>query len=327
VIASKIDEPQVGRESLSDEQAAFAAEVDEPAAPAAGDANPWEAADIEAAAEPVAEAAAEAVEAAPAKAQPTSFIERYSHLLEEDAAPEPAPAAVPQRPLATNPRTMGVVRNENGLAPAAASEDEESVEQYMAKLLQRMRGDTPYVAASQVAPAADAANDVVPAVNTSSPQAAASAPTEHAQLAAEVPETEEEAAQAMVDWEAIAHRAVAAKPMADMGALRALANDSARRAIGRHGRKTHRRDAVTKVLVSSLAGMTGLWLMLESPNWRDIQFIAACVLMIVAAYWAGQTLRTMLESLRAAAYDGSETAHDGSVGGRHSLPIDVEKRG
>ena len=297
VIASKIDEPQVVRESLSDERVASA---------------------VEPAAEPVVEAAAEA---APAKAQPTSFIERYSHLLEEDAVPEPAPAAAPQRPLATNPRTMGVVRNENGLAPADASENEESVEQYMSKLLQRMRGDTPYVAASQAAPVADAAKDVVPAVTTSSPRAA-SAPTEQA----EEPETEEEAAQALVDWEAIARRAVATAPSTDMGALRALANDSARRAISRHGRKTHRRDAVTKVLVSILAGMTSLWLMLESPDWRDIQFISACVLLIVAAYWAGQTLRTMLESLRAAAYDGSETAHDGPVGGRHSLPIDVEKR-
>lgn len=330
VIASQIDEPQVGGESLSDERSPFVVDEDKPAVPAAGDANPSTAADIEpAAAEPVAEAVAETaevVEATPVTFQPTSFIERYSHLLAEDAATEPASAVAPRQPLATNPRTMDVVRNENGSVPAAATENEESVEQYMAKLLQRMRGDTPFVAASQGAPTADAAKDVAPAAITSSPQASAPASAQHAQPAAEKPESAEEAAQALVDWEAIARRAVAAAPSTDMGALRALANDSARRAISHHKLKQYRRDAVTKVIVSTLAGMTGLWLMLESPNWRNTQFIAACVLMIVAAYWAGQTLRTTLESLRAAAYDGSETAHDGSAGGRHSLPIDVEKR-
>ena len=113
-----------------------------------------------------------------------------------------------------------------------------------------------------------------------------------------------------MNWEAIALRAAAAVPTTNLGAMRALANESARRAIGRHELKKHRRDTVTKVLVSTLAGMTSLWLMLESPNWKDIQFIAACVSLIVAAYWAGEAFRAMLDSLRAAAYDGPEGAHD-----------------
>ena len=50
---------------------------------------------------------------------------------------------------------MGGVRDDSKLGPPAASEDEESIEQYMAKLLQRVRGDSPAgskPAASQAPP-------------------------------------------------------------------------------------------------------------------------------------------------------------------------------
>jgi hypothetical protein len=126
-----------------------------------------------------------------------------------------------------------------------------------------------------------------------------------------------------VNWEAMTKRLAA--PTTDLGALRALANESARRAIGQHALKKHRRDAVTKVIVSMLAGMTSLWLMLDAPNWRDIQFIVACVSLVVAAYWAGEAAREMLESFRAAAYDGPSDEHDAmDVYDRAALPIDVD---
>jgi hypothetical protein len=107
--------------------------------------------------------------------------------------------------------------------------------------------------------------------------------------------------------------------------LRALANESARRAIGRHELRKLRRNAVTKVIVGTLAGVTSLWLMLDSPDWRSVQFITGCLSLLVAAYWAGETYRTLVESLRAGAYDGPEAA----VGGTEAfqtpgLPIDVE---
>lgn len=129
-----------------------------------------------------------------------------------------------------------------------------------------------------------------------------------------------------MDWEAIARRAAAAAPKADMGALRALANETARRAIGRHELKKHRRDAMTKVIVSSLAGMTSLWLMLDSPSWLDVQFLTACVSLVAAAYWAGGTFKELLESMRAAAYDGPEKLQNGADStAQPALPIDVEK--
>jgi hypothetical protein len=92
--------------------------------------------------------------------------------------------------------------------------------------------------------------------------------------------------------------------------LRAVANESARRAISTHGLQTHRRKAVTKVIVSTLAGVTSLWLMLEAPNSRDLQFTTACVSLMIAVYWTGQTVCELIEAFRAASYDGPEDELD-----------------
>jgi hypothetical protein len=113
-------------------------------------------------------------------------------------------------------------------------------------------------------------------------------------------------------------------PQTDLEALRALANESARRAISRHAMRKHRRNAVTKMIVSTLAGFTSLWLMLDSPHWLTLQFITACVAMLVAAYWAGETLRVLLQTLKVGLPD--ETDHEieelsGKL--RAQLPIDL----
>jgi hypothetical protein len=92
-----------------------------------------------------------------------------------------------------------------------------------------------------------------------------------------------------------------------------------------HATRTHRRDAVTKFIVASLAGITSLWLILLAPSWRDLQFMAACVLLGVALVWATQTYRKLLELARAGDYDRSEADIDGEEAPRKvKLPIDVD---
>jgi hypothetical protein len=81
----------------------------------------------------------------------------------------------------------------------------------------------------------------------------------------------------------------------------------------------------TKTIVATLAGVTSLWLMLESERWFNLQFITACVSMLIAAYWAVQTFRTLLDSLRVK--DNDETDDEIaelSAKLRSPLPIDVE---
>jgi hypothetical protein len=221
------------------------------------------------------------------------------------------------------PKSMGVVRDSAPIHSPTSGDDEESIEQYMAKLLKRVRGESD-VASTPPAPVAaqgpgsrQAASAGIKSSLKVEPVPVAMTPLAEP-IAKDEQEGEDEIKEVAVNWDAIARRAAAA-PKTDMVALRALANESARRAIGRHELKKHRRDALTKMTVSTLAGMTSLWLMLSSPNWRDLQFITACVSLIVAGYWAGEAFRTMLESLKAAAYDGPTESL------ATELPIDVEE--
>jgi hypothetical protein len=59
-----------------------------------------------------------------------------------------------------------------------------------------------------------------------------------------------------------------------------------------------------------------------APGWLDMQFIAASVLLLVAAHWAYQSVGTLLESIRAGNY--SEADNDDMTDLREpALPIDI----
>ncbi len=271
---------------------------------------------------------AELVEQPATKTPPTSFIERYSHLFEEGAGENAAPVQLSPRAdeSAAAPRTIGFASG--GVAAANDHDEEESIEQYMAKLMQRVRGESPTAEPAPPTtsrqPARPVANMVPNVGDAASPGTRAAANLVEGGLQDATASEGDLSTVAVVDWEAIARRAAAA-PKADMGALRALANETARRAIGRHELKKHRRDAVTKIIVSLLAGVTSLWLMLDSPSWLDVQFLTACVSLVAAAYWAGGTFRELLESIRAAAYDGPEKPQsDAGSAPQETLPINVE---
>lgn len=301
---------------LADSNAAELEEAVENSVPVE-EANPWAAHERAPAADVSPEYAVE-MESPAAPVQSTSFIERYSHLFAEEAevAAEkvevPVVPPVPATPLPAAPR--------NASAPIAAtsSDDEESIEQYMAKLMKRVRGDNPVVVGSQVAPVA--APMVSESVATATVSTSAEPVDQKATTgpAAEAAPSEEEQAEVAVNWDAFVRRAATA-PATNLGALRALANATARGDISRHQLKKHRRDAVTKVIVSTLAGMTSLWLMLDAENWRSIQFVTACISLLVAAYWAGEAFREMVRSMRDV-YAGPRSDEAEPA----ALPIDVE---
>jgi hypothetical protein len=173
----------------------------------------------------------------------------------------------------------------------------------MAKLMQRVRGDRPNTGVLYSEQMAAAARRKQP---TSARQNAANAPARPESSSASSAEREcLEQAPPLTDLTELVRKAPAEKP-ADLETLRALANETARHAIGVYTSKKHRRDAVTKFIVASLAGMTSVWLMMLAPDWRDLQFISACLSLVVAAYWAGQTYATLVEMHRAEEYDGPD---------------------
>jgi hypothetical protein len=245
--------------------------------------------------------------------QSTSFIERYSHLFTDDKpANDAAPAPLAAPPVCLTDR--GELPPKQGLAgvnPATSvtNDDEESIEQYMAKLLQRVRGDD--------APAPSAA-----AKPSTPAQPQISGPLGYELPAAGSAMTFTAIAPALTEMPR--RKSSMPEPQTDLEALRALANESARRAISRHSLRKYRRNAVTKMIVSMLAATTSLWLMLESPGWLHWQFLSACGTMLIAAYWAGETMRAFIESFRAAAPDETEQEiREISAELEARLPIDV----
>ncbi len=111
------------------------------------DANPW--AKIAAKSVEV-----EAVEPVRVPAKQGSFIDRYAHLFSEEenaaAAGTVEKAAISPLAVEKPPLTMAVRSESKPAAVSAGGDDEESIEQYMAKLLQRVRGDAAPSIASQV---------------------------------------------------------------------------------------------------------------------------------------------------------------------------------
>jgi hypothetical protein len=112
----------------------------------------------------------------------------------------------------------------------------------------------------------------------------------------------------------------------DMGALRALANQTTRHAIGVHTTRTLRRNALTRFLICLLASTTTVYFLLDAPSWQSYDFSVACVSLIAALYWGRLTFMSLIKAVRVGAFDdlGSEFAPIESL--NPPLPIDIERR-
>ncbi|HVT27319.1 MAG TPA: hypothetical protein VHE81_04810, partial [Lacipirellulaceae bacterium] len=262
------------------------------------------------------------------RAVPTSFIERYAHLFSDD---EPSnngptkPEALPDRLTeSSQPNEAAPIRSDHA-ETLNKNDDEESVEQYMAKLLQRMRGAASEKTATVAQLLGGDAKTAAPVggdLFTPSQQGAAS-PDDGDESAATPSGTHETESP-----EPLQRKSAPLVTATELGALRALANETARRAISRHDVRKQRRETTTKAFITTLASGTGLWLMFISPNWRSIQFITACATLLVAACWAGQTCRALWESRRVARHGIPDSDWEALLpDDQAELPIDVEERG
>lgn len=228
-------------------------------------------------------AAAPPVETKP-KSQPTSFLERYSHMFKDDTTPPEPP-----------PRPAPVVAE-----PAVASEDEESVEQYMANLLGRMRGTASAESSTVV---------TEPATRTKVEEKPA--------------EVHVEPMQSLDEMKAAT---VAPEQASDIVAMRALANESARHAIGVHTARTLRRKAKTRAVISLLGAAVGFYLLLLAPSWQSLQFVAGCAAAIAALYWGRLTLISLIKGIQVGAFQDMDEIADPAEVLHPKLPIDVEPK-
>jgi hypothetical protein len=159
---------------------------------------------------------------------------------------------------------------------AHAGNDEESIDDYMARLLERVRGvtsETPYAAESS---------------RRGDREEPSSQETIPLRSEAEAPAPRVASAKHREPVE-LSPRAVAPEKFVDLTAMRELANLSAQNAIDHHSRKVLRRVVLTKLIVSLMGLVAGgalLWIWRYASS--QLAFSAAMASFVVALFWGIQ---------------------------------------
>ena len=107
-----------------------------------------------------------------------------------------------------------------------------------------------------------------------------------------------------------------------MQALRALANQSARHAIGIHTARKLRRNAVTKLVIAVLSSAAALYLVIHAPSTWSLQFVGACVAALASLYWTQLSVGSLIRAIQVGAFQHFDEDDDPA---EEPLPIDVER--
>ncbi|WP_210417772.1 FHA domain-containing protein [Bythopirellula goksoeyrii] len=242
--------------------------------------------------------------------QPPSFIDQYSHLLDENGfgqveersplAPESiAPAK--DSPLPSNPLSE------------ADGEDDGDLEAYMSNLMRRVRGEVSGVSNphtySGIQESSFNGDSQIQKTNshTASPKR-----TETEDIKPEEP-------HGLLDIADL--KATSSKPSQpiDLASMRELANTSARSAIAKHSKRRHFEGVLGKFLVSSIAGGTATAMIASAEHFAHPLFLGGCAVGVVSIYWGFKLIAELLEMIRDGGAE-SKTAEFSEQA--DSLPID-----
>lgn len=192
-----------------------------------------------------------------------SFIERFAHLVPEEDEPVQRPAAIAVVPT------------------APASDDDDSIDDYMRKLMQRVRG----ASANEENP--------VPAKKQPTIAAAVSETTNegHNEPAQTQPVEAPPAKQEMLRDLSELRRGPAPEQMTNMGALRQLANQSARHAIDVAASRQSREKATMRLTVSVISVAVGTLASIVSPSPLDLQFIGGFTSVVIGGWFFVRTVK------------------------------------
>jgi hypothetical protein len=194
---------------------------------------------------------------------PTSFIDKYRHLLDDDGTgAAPALAAPPQ----IDDEFLSPAKAADRTVPA--DDSDEALDAYMASMMQRMRSHSSPVM-TELSPIASA-------------EPVAVVPSEPAPLDYDpnVPFEIESMKQG--------RRAPAST---DLAALREIANTSARSAIATHRKKRKVESAIGKVIVALIALGTAGFLIWNAPSLQDWQFGAGVAVGLIGLGAAALAMR------------------------------------
>lgn len=197
--------------------------------------------------------------------EPVSYVEKYKHLLpDDDSGDFAADAAV----ATAAPQPSQVFAEP---VPAVDVEEDESIEDYMSKMMTRLCGESGQSASLGVAPSQ-------PVQSWPKVESAASAA-----IASPEPPKPKEPPLASLD-----ELKVAPKPeqSADMTALRDLANNSARQAIKIANSKRAREKALSTFILSFVTGGGGTYLLWLSKGELGIALFCGAAAVAAGGYWA-----------------------------------------
>jgi hypothetical protein len=205
---------------------------------------------------------------------PTSFIDRYRHLLEENGDAEPSPRL--SRPILDD-EYLSPAKAELGDSPDEDSD--EALEAYMSNLMRRVRGNA-------------TEEPIAPTFHISQALPATAAPADGARDDGAEPSMEASPDSGPTEFDAngLARLPRKLPATADLTALRELANTSARTAIAQHRLRRHAESAVSKTIICAMASGVSAYLMLTAPSIESPWFWGGCVTLVAAAGSAAQLL-------------------------------------
>lgn len=213
----------------------------------------------------------------------TSFIEQYSHLLEEDGSTEVEPVPERANPLAEEHSPAETV-------PGDEDEDE-ALQAYMANMMSRVRGDGPVSAPSTPTP-----------TFTTTPK----------KVEQTAKEEEYEAPVDPIGLDELRQTTKKAPLTSDLAALRDLANTSARKAIAKSSKRRHFEMAISKLIICGISLPTAGYLMYAAKSYTGVMFLGGAVAAIAGLYSGVQLLGCLLRAIRDGSWEGTDTAAGGA---------------
>ena len=222
-----------------------------------------------------------------AEFQPTSFIDKYSHLLDENDLGYEATA------LDTPPSPENHSSDTVKLSDSFTSEgDDGDLEAYMSSLMRRVRGEISSESNGQSETKRHESNGKHETQTSKSSQKTAAGRNREAEVVSS------QAPLGLLDMEELKATSNKSAMPIDLSAMRELANTSARTAIATHRKRRHFEGALGKFLVTTAAGGTAAGMILSAENYAHPLFLGGCAVGVVSAYWGLKLLGTFLEMIR-----------------------------
>jgi hypothetical protein len=218
---------------------------------------------------------------------PVSFIENYAGNLVDDAEPgfpaaraTDAPDHAPRRRDYHAESDEAAATAEPHGGAAAPSDDDESLEEYMARLMQRVRGDEPprTTSAAKLAP-----RPLAPPQN----------PTKAAK-----PSVKPEQALPKGDFRLEDMKRTSALPerAGNFAAMRELANQSAHRAISTYQTERNMRDVVGKLVSSVVCLASALGILYCAPKLVSSATLGALAAVVASGYFGIKGVLVLLSA-------------------------------